>query len=136
MAAKTSASAFNSFFYQQQHPQSASNNANASNNKTADATNSQMNTNLSNEPINDLHLKMSKKIAQLTKVIYALNSKNDESELMMANLKSQYDEEKEILLLDTNKKLEEYKARLMANNDQSKRIAELEQAIKDYQNQK
>jgi hypothetical protein len=57
MATKASASAFNSYFYQQQHQ--------ASNNTTT----KQMDSNsISNEPVNDLHLKMSKKIAQLTKV--------------------------------------------------------------------
>ena len=51
MATKTSASAaFNSYFYQQQQP----------------AGNSKMEN---GESVGDLHVKMSKKIAQLTKVI-------------------------------------------------------------------
>ena len=71
MATKTSASAFNSYFYQQQHQQSSSSNANS---KPADSAN--MNAGLGNEPISDLHLKMSKKIAQLTKVSRSLNVAN------------------------------------------------------------
>uniref|UniRef100_A0AAX7USM8 Protein FAM184A/B N-terminal domain-containing protein n=1 Tax=Astatotilapia calliptera TaxID=8154 RepID=A0AAX7USM8_ASTCA len=41
----------------------------------------------------DLHLKMSKKIAQLTKVIYALNTKNDEHEEEIESLKEAHEDE-------------------------------------------
>jgi endonuclease III len=72
----------------------------------------------------------------LIQVIYALNSKNDESENLIANLKAQFEEEKEQLVLDTNKKLEEYKNRINFNNDQAKKMNTLEAAIKEYQKQK
>jgi hypothetical protein len=67
MAAKASASAaFNSFFYQQQQEhQKLQQNPNV-------VTNSNLSQKMDSigggEPVSDLHLKMSKKIAQLTKV--------------------------------------------------------------------
>ena len=48
-----------------------------------------------------------------------MNSKNDESEALISNIKSQYDEERDQLINDTNKKLDEYKFRLMSLNDQT-----------------
>jgi len=72
----------------------------------------------------------------MKKVVYALNSKNDESEGLIANLKAQYDEEKEQIYLETNRKLEEFKLRLMANNNTNDRIIELELKLKDFQAQK
>ena len=41
----------------------------------------------------DLHHKMSKKIAQLTKVIYTLNTKNDDQEMLLNGLNDAYEEE-------------------------------------------
>ncbi len=38
----------------------------------------------------DLHHKMSKKIAQLTKVIYHLNTRNDDHEVEIAALNAQH----------------------------------------------
>lgn len=122
-ATKASASAFNSYFYQQQ-------------NQTNQSAKQMDQTFANNEQLSDLHVKMSKKIAQLTKVIYALNSKNDESENLIANLKAQYEEEKEQLILDTNKKLEEFKSKIVNSSDQSKKISSLEASIKEYQIQK
>ena len=76
MTAKASASAFNSFFYQQQqeHQKHQQNPNVITNNNTG-----KMDANgvggggggasfSNSEPVHDLHLKMSKKIAQLTKV--------------------------------------------------------------------
>lgn len=125
MATKTSASAFNSYFYQQQHQSSSSQNP------------KQMDSAFGNsDQLNDIHVKMSKKIAQLTKVIYALNSKNDESESLISNLKTQYEEEKEQLILETNNKIQELKAKIIFSNDQSKKINSLEATIREYEIQK
>lgn len=123
MATKTSASAFNSYFYQQQNQPGQSS--------------KQMDQSFANsDQLNDIHVKMSKKIAQLTKVIYALNSKNDESESMISSLKSQYEEEKERIITETTRKFEELKTKITLSNDQSKKIISLEAAIKDYEIQK
>lgn len=123
MATKTSASAFNSYFYQQQ-------NQSSQNSK-------QMDQSFANsDQLNDIHVKMSKKIAQLTKVIYALNSKNDESENLISSLKSQYEEEKEQIITETTRKFEEIKTKVSLSNEQSKKIISLEAVIKDYETQK
>ena len=120
MAAKVNASnAFNAYFMQQQGHAPL---AHAAPN---------------NEPaVHDLHLKMSKKIAQLTKVVYALNSKNDEAENLISNLKMQFEDEKEQLFLETSKKMEELKVQIYNKNDNSKTIGELEGKLKDFQNQR
>lgn len=65
MAAKTSASsAFNSYFYQQQQQH-----ASKQMDSTASAAMAASNAAISNDLLSDLHFKMLKKIAQLTKVI-------------------------------------------------------------------
>ena len=71
MAAKASASAFNSFFYQQQqeHQKQHQQNSNVINNTNSSSNKMDANgVSMTSEPVHDLHLKMSKKIAQLTKV--------------------------------------------------------------------
>lgn len=62
MAAKASSSAYNSFFFQNQPHQPNSKRATDSNN------NVDANVDGGGGSVTDLHLKMSKKIAQLTKV--------------------------------------------------------------------
>lgn len=50
----------------------------------------------------DFHHKMSKKIAQLTKVIYHLNTKNDDHEFQIKHLTDTYEHEiEEVYLLVT-----------------------------------
>lgn len=68
--------------------------------------------------------------------MYSLNSKNDESEYMIATLKAQYEEEKEQFINETNKRLDEYREKLAKSNDQSKRIAVLENALDQYESHK
>jgi hypothetical protein len=126
MATKTS-NAFNNFFYQQQQQQQQQ--------PQSQQQSSKSNNNM-NQPINDLHLKMSKKIAQLTKVIYSLNSKNDESENMLAIMRSQFEDEKDQFMVEMNQKLSVFKRDYEARNDQSSRIAKLEASIAEYEKQK
>jgi hypothetical protein len=79
---------------------------------------------------------MKNELLFFSQVIYALNTKNDETETVISNLKAQYDEEKEQFVLETNRKLEEYKSRLLNNNDQNKKINGLEAALTEYEKQK
>ncbi|XP_038609078.1 protein FAM184B isoform X2 [Tachyglossus aculeatus] len=58
-----------------------------------------------------LHVKMCKKIAQLTKVIYALNMKNDEQEASLEALKEAYEKEIEDLMAETKEKLPHFQSR-------------------------
>ena len=77
MAAKASASAFNSFFYQQQQQeqQKHQQNPNVINKMDAGSLNSGGGIGGGGgEPVHDLHLKMSKKIAQLTKVDFLFSA--------------------------------------------------------------
>ena len=45
------------------------------------------------EVLPDLHLKMSKKIAQLTKVVYHLNTRNDDHEYELQGVVDAYEQE-------------------------------------------
>ena len=74
----------------------------------------------------DLHLKMSKKIAQLTKVIYALNTKNDEHENVVENIKVAHEEEMQKLIAETKEKMNYFKTRLGAVTEQKQKIEVLE----------
>lgn len=74
----------------------------------------------------DLHLKMSKKIAQLTKVIYALNTKNDEHENVLENVKTAHEEEMQKLMAETKEKMNYFKTRLGAVSEQRQKIDMLE----------
>lgn len=74
----------------------------------------------------DLHLKMSKKIAQLTKVIYALNTKNDEHENVLENMKTAHEEEMQKLMAETKERVNYFKTRLNAVSEQRQKIDMLE----------
>uniref|UniRef100_A0A061RSN0 Protein FAM184A/B N-terminal domain-containing protein n=1 Tax=Tetraselmis sp. GSL018 TaxID=582737 RepID=A0A061RSN0_9CHLO len=58
----------------------------------------------------ELQLRMSKKIAQLTKVIYHLNNKNEDHEMDLAEMSDQYESEIETVLRDTADKLNAFQA--------------------------
>lgn len=74
----------------------------------------------------DFHHKMSKKIAQLTKVIYHLNTKNDDHEFQLKNLTDTYESEIEEILQDTSRKINHFRDLLEKKRNDGK----LEEAIK------
>ncbi|XP_033723555.1 protein FAM184A isoform X3 [Tursiops truncatus] len=80
----------------------------------------------------DLHLKMSKKIAQLTKVIYALNTKNDEHESAIQALKDAHEEEIQQILAETREKILQYKSRVSEELDLKRKIQVLEASLEDH----
>lgn len=82
--------------------------------------------NVSSDVTPDLHLKMSKKIAQLTKVIYALNTKNDEHENALENMKVTHEEEMQQLIAETKEKMNYFKSRISAVSEQKQKIEVLE----------
>ncbi|CAH1783825.1 unnamed protein product [Owenia fusiformis] len=84
----------------------------------------------------DMHLKMSKKIAQLTKVIYALNTKNDEHDAILQNTKKQHEEEIQQLLAETKDKVSLYKNKIGSEVEHKRRIEALEQTLADHEKQK
>lgn len=53
----------------------------------------------------DIHHKMSKKIAQLTKVIYHLNTKNEDHSMELDAIKAQHQQEMQQLINETTSKL-------------------------------
>ncbi|XP_076435119.1 protein FAM184A-like [Babylonia areolata] len=87
------------------------------------------------EVTQDMHLKMSKKIAQLTKVIYALNTKNDENEAVLQTLRDQHEEEKQQILADMQAKMERFKNQLEGETDHRQRITLLQSRISDFEKQ-
>ncbi|KAJ3606434.1 hypothetical protein NHX12_025955, partial [Muraenolepis orangiensis] len=88
------------------------------------------------EYTHDLHLKMSKKIAQLTKVIYALNTKNDEHEAAIATLKEAHEEEVQQILSETREKILQYKSKISDEMDLKRRIESLEESMELHERMK
>ncbi|XP_062858500.1 protein FAM184A isoform X2 [Trichomycterus rosablanca] len=84
----------------------------------------------------DLHLKMSKKIAQLTKVIYALNTKNDEHEAAIQTLKEAHEEEVQQILSETREKIMQYKSKISDELDLKRRIQSLEDSMEVHERMK
>ncbi|GFO40938.1 protein fam184a-like [Plakobranchus ocellatus] len=85
------------------------------------------------EVTQDMHLKMSKKIAQLTKVIYALNTKNDENEAIVQKLRDEHEEELQKILAETHQKVAIYKERLNEESDYAATVSALQSRLAEYQ---
>ncbi|XP_037618441.1 protein FAM184A-like isoform X5 [Sebastes umbrosus] len=84
----------------------------------------------------DLHLKMSKKIAQLTKVIYALNTKNDEHEEEIESLKDAHEDEVQHIVTETRDKIMQYKSKMVDEADLRRRLASLEESVELHEHMK
>uniref|UniRef100_A0A8C5FUF2 Protein FAM184A/B N-terminal domain-containing protein n=1 Tax=Gadus morhua TaxID=8049 RepID=A0A8C5FUF2_GADMO len=84
----------------------------------------------------DLHLKMSKKIAQLTKVIYALNTKNDEHEEEMEALKDSHEDEVQHIVTETRDKIMQFKNKMADEADLRRRLASLEESVEMHEHMK
>uniref|UniRef100_A0A8C6X036 Zgc:85722 n=1 Tax=Neogobius melanostomus TaxID=47308 RepID=A0A8C6X036_9GOBI len=84
----------------------------------------------------DLHLKMSKKIAQLTKVIYALNTKNDEHEEEIDSLKEAHEDEVQHIVTETRDKIMQYKSKMADESDLRRRLASLEESVEMHEHMK
>lgn len=67
----------------------------------------------------EIHNRMSKKIAQLTKVIYHLHTKNEENKSYSNALTKAHDKEIENILKDANRIVGKYKESLEKQKDQS-----------------
>lgn len=76
----------------------------------------------------DLHHKMSKKIAQLTRVIYHLNTKNDEHESNLRNIIAAYEQEMDDIVDTANSMLQRYKEAIEKNTA----LEELEKEYKEF----
>lgn len=80
------------------------------------------------EEFPDLHHKMSKKIAQLTKVIFHLNTKNDENEHNLRNVISAYEQEMDTVVDNANRIIQRYKD----SADKSSAMDEMELEFKQF----
>ncbi|XP_077157587.1 protein FAM184B isoform X5 [Paroedura picta] len=83
-----------------------------------------------------LHLQMCKKIAQLTKVIYALNMKNDEHEASIQALKEAHQEEIQHILAETREAALHYKREVGNEEELRQRIQALEKALEQCRHSK
>ena len=65
----------------------------------------------------ETHHKMSKKIAQLTKVIFHLHSKNEENQAMHTSIQNAYEKEIETLLNSANGVISKQKEQVLRAQD-------------------
>ncbi|XP_035759343.1 protein FAM184B [Egretta garzetta] len=80
----------------------------------------------------DMHMKMCKKIAQLTKVIYALNAKNDEHEASIQALREAHEEEIQHIVAETRETILQCKSKVEEEQLLRKRIQALEIAVEQH----
>uniref|UniRef100_A0A8C0EF09 Family with sequence similarity 184 member B n=1 Tax=Bubo bubo TaxID=30461 RepID=A0A8C0EF09_BUBBB len=86
----------------------------------------------SEERNQEMHVKMCKKIAQLTKVIYALNTKNDEHEASIHALREAHEEEIQHILAETRETILQCKSKAEEEQVLRKRIQALEIAVEHH----
>ncbi|XP_061325862.1 protein FAM184B isoform X3 [Pezoporus flaviventris] len=80
----------------------------------------------------EMHMKMCKKIAQLTKVIYALNTKNDEHEASIQALREAHEEEIQHILAETRETILQCKSKVEEEQLLRKHIQALEIAVEQH----
>ncbi|XP_075608560.1 protein FAM184B [Balearica regulorum gibbericeps] len=80
----------------------------------------------------EMHVKMCKKIAQLTKVIYALNTKNDEHEASIQALREAHEEEIQHILAETRETILQCKSKVEEEQLLRRRIQALEIAVEQH----
>ncbi|XP_018429133.1 PREDICTED: protein FAM184B-like [Nanorana parkeri] len=90
---------------------------------------SQASPSLTPEYTEELHVKMCKKIAQLTKVIYALNLKVDEYEVNILTLKESHQNEMEQISNETKEKVLQYESMVGEEKNLRLQIQNLEEAL-------
>ncbi|XP_066429340.1 protein FAM184B isoform X3 [Eleutherodactylus coqui] len=84
---------------------------------------------LSQEYTHELHVKMCKKIAQLTKVIYSLNLKIDEYEVNILSLKEAHQNEIDLISNETKEKVLQYENMVEEEKNLRLQIQNLEEAL-------
>ncbi|KAM8938714.1 protein FAM184B isoform 2-T2 [Pelodytes ibericus] len=84
---------------------------------------------VSQEYTHELHVKMCKKIAQLTKVIYTLNHKIDEYEVNILALKEAHQDEIDLISTETKEKCLQNEMKVGEEESLRSRIRNLEEAL-------
>ena len=88
------------------------------------------------ETFPDLHHKMSKKVAQLTKVIYHLNTRNEDFQADLSSTKSSHASEVEEILQDAADKINAFKTKLAAAKQNGATAAALQKLKKQHRSEK
>uniref|UniRef100_H3DP92 Family with sequence similarity 184 member A n=1 Tax=Tetraodon nigroviridis TaxID=99883 RepID=H3DP92_TETNG len=81
-------------------------------------------------------VKKSSKEIKKCKVIYALNTKNDEHEAAIATLKEAHEEEVQQILSETREKILQYKTKISDEMDLKRRIQSLEESMELHERMK
>uniref|UniRef100_A0A8B9FIQ0 Protein FAM184A/B N-terminal domain-containing protein n=1 Tax=Amazona collaria TaxID=241587 RepID=A0A8B9FIQ0_9PSIT len=76
------------------------------------------------------------KSCQIAKVIYALNTKNDEHEAAIQALKDAHEEEIQQILAETREKILQYKSKVAEEMDLKRKIQVLEESLEDHKKMK
>ena len=76
----------------------------------------------------ELQHKMSKKVAQLTKVIFHLNTKNDENDFNLKNIINAYEQEMDNVVENANRIIQRYKE----SAEKSSVVDEIEREFKGF----
>ncbi len=69
-------------------------------------------------------------------VIYALNTRNDEHEIIIQNVKEQHEEEVQRLITETKNKIEYYKKQIGSELDHKRKVESLQESLLAHEKQK
>eukprot|EP00940_MAST-03C_sp_MAST-3C-sp2_P001864 g1864.t1 len=84
----------------------------------------------------DLHKKMSKKIAQLTRVIYQLNCRNEDSHEELDAMATRHEKDMEEIMKDAADKINRFKSRLAKQKKDAKTAGAIEALKKQHRKEK
>lgn len=84
----------------------------------------------------DLHVKVCKKVAQLTKVIYALNTKSDEQDAIVNNLKENYEKDVEKIMYESKNKILQFKNQCQKFVEKEKEFDKISCLLKESNEEK
>ena len=84
----------------------------------------------------ELHKKICKKMAQLTRVIYQMNTRNDENELTLKQFISAYEKEMDTIVEESNGIISKFKTQLEKSNKQSDFEQEIRKMADQVQREK
>lgn len=84
----------------------------------------------------ELHKKICKKMAQLTRVIYQMNTRNDENDLTLKQFIAAYEKEMDALVEEANTQINRYKTQLDKSNKQGELEAEVRKIMAEVQRDK
>ena len=84
----------------------------------------------------DLHVKVCKKVAQLTKVIYALNTKSDEQDTIINSLKENYEKDIEKIMFESKNKILQFKDQCQKFVEKEKEFDKISCLLKESNEEK